>query len=498
VIVSYNRIGGIDGGMMPKLNPEFVRAAFAAEGYRLLNDYENAHKPIAFICPQGHDHRVSWTNFQSGSRCACCVGKAVKPETVRTAFEVEGYVMLGEYENARKPLQFVCPEGHHHQISWSNFRKGARCAVCMAQKTTAAKIAKFGIAVKAAFEAEGYELLEDYRRGRVPMRFICPNGHRRKISWDVWLQGRRCGVCAKEKSDAIRVARVEKEIKQAFAAVNWTLLSEFKNNSTPLQFICSEGHHHQIYWPNFRTGVRCGVCAGRNTLSDRVVRLAFEAEGYTLLDEYIDNARVMRFVCPEGHQHQISWSNFQQGNRCAVCSGRILAHETVQAAFEAEGYTLLDEYKRGRSYLKFICPRGHHHQMSWDSFNQGNRCRLCAGCGYSPSRPGRLYYLRFDVGDGKVLWKIGITNRTIAERFEAEKTPYTVLSDELWEDGRIALMWEKAILEAHKAHQYKGPKVLIAGNTECFTIDVLGRDGKRKPKRLEPTTQLSIPIPMAV
>jgi hypothetical protein len=124
-IVSYNRISGIDGGMMTaKLNPEFVKATFEAEGYRLLNDYENAHKPIAFICPKGHDHRISWTSFQQGGRCAYCAGKAVKPETVWAAFEVEGYVLLGEYpEKSSKPIPFICPKGHRHQMSWSHSKE---------------------------------------------------------------------------------------------------------------------------------------------------------------------------------------------------------------------------------------------------------------------------------------------------------------------------------------------------------------------------------------
>jgi ribosomal protein S27E len=354
--------------MTAKLNPEFVKATFEAEGYRLLNDYENAHKPIAFICPKGHDHRISWTSFQQGGRCAYCAGKAVKPETVWAAFEVEGYVLLGEYpEKSSKPIPFICPKGHRHQMSWSHFQRGGRCAYCT-----------------------------------------------------------------------------------------------------------------------------------RHIVKPETVVAGFAAAGYTLLGEYKKSSEPISFICPQGHRHQISWNTFQTGVRCAYCARRAVKPETVRAAFEAEGYVMLGEYKKATRPISFICPQGHRHQMSWDNFSHGKRCNKCGGSGYSTGKPGRLYYIRFDFGQAKHLWKIGITNRTIAERLSAEKTPYVVLSDELWADGRIARDREKAILKAHKAHLYKGPILLNSGNTECFTIDVLGRDRKHKSKRSVPTTQLSIPIAMAV
>jgi hypothetical protein len=82
--------------------------------------------------------------------------------------------------------------------------------------------------------------------------------------------------------------------------------------------------------------------------------------------------------------------------------------------------------------------------------------------------------VRFDLPSGPI-YKIGITNRTVKQRFSNEKTPYVILWQERHEDGSIPPKLEKTILKKYKKYQYKGDE-LESGNTECFTIDILGYD----------------------
>lgn len=60
-----------------------------------------------------------------------------------------------------------------------------------------------------------------------------------------------------------------------------------------------------------------------------IVKAAFEAEGYELLSAYKNSSQKLDFVCPKGHRYAMQWSHFRQGQRCAVCAGRILTHEQV-------------------------------------------------------------------------------------------------------------------------------------------------------------------------
>ena len=117
-------------------------------------------------------------------------GKKLTLNFVRNSFELEGYVLLTDvYENARQKLLYICPNGHHHAITWYNWFKGKRCYYCNKWK--------FSIdIVRKAFELEGYELLSKvYHNTETKLRYVCNNNHRHSITWQKWQQGRRCPVC---------------------------------------------------------------------------------------------------------------------------------------------------------------------------------------------------------------------------------------------------------------------------------------------------------------
>jgi DNA-directed RNA polymerase subunit RPC12/RpoP len=122
------------------------------------------------------------------------------------------------------------------------------------------------------------------------------------------------------------------------------------------------------------------------------VRTAFEAEGYTLISKEYVNAKVkLDYICPKGHTHKITWTNFKSGYRCPYCAGRPpITIEQIRASFEYEGYTLLSEkYINAKSYLYFICPVGHRHKITWDAWRTGNRCGKCISVThYGKTHPG--------------------------------------------------------------------------------------------------------------
>ena len=50
-------------------------------------------------------------------------------------FKEQGYELLStEYKNAHQKLQYKCPEGHIHEITWNNFQRGRRCPDCANDK----------------------------------------------------------------------------------------------------------------------------------------------------------------------------------------------------------------------------------------------------------------------------------------------------------------------------------------------------------------------------
>lgn len=123
---------------MKKLTIEFIREQFEEENYVLLADeYKGAFQKLDYVCPNGHVHNISWTNFQQGQRCFHCVSERnannlrICIEFIRQEFSKEGYKLLTtKYINSRQKLRYICPNGHTHTIKWDHWKSGSRCRKC--------------------------------------------------------------------------------------------------------------------------------------------------------------------------------------------------------------------------------------------------------------------------------------------------------------------------------------------------------------------------------
>jgi 5-methylcytosine-specific restriction endonuclease McrA len=110
------------------------------------------------------------------------------------------------------------------------------------------------------------------------------------------------------------------------------------------------------------------------------IRGQFEKEGYVLLTkEYVNNKGFLEYICPRGDSGVIKWNNWQQGQRCAACSGNKKMMVTfIREQFKKEKYVLLTEkYINAHQKLEYICPRGHNWSITWDKWQQGKRCKRC-------------------------------------------------------------------------------------------------------------------------
>lgn len=111
--------------MAKKLNIEYIRKQFEKEKYILsTNNYINAHQKLIYICSRGHKHSITWNNWKKRYRCPYCYGN-VKKDIVFIAkeFEKEGYYLKTNiYLNSFQKLEYICPVGHNHFITWSDWQ----------------------------------------------------------------------------------------------------------------------------------------------------------------------------------------------------------------------------------------------------------------------------------------------------------------------------------------------------------------------------------------
>jgi hypothetical protein len=170
-------------GARPKWNTKSIRAWIADNkpGYELVGEYiPMTMSKITIRCPNGHVNTLEWSKFQRpNNNCRDCAynNKRVGIEFIRKSFENEEYTLLTtEYINNSQKLEFVCNNGHHGNIMWTNFKAGKRCRKCKYKlvgklnKLATDEVAEF-------FESHGMELIGEYIDSHTPITFICDKGH---------------------------------------------------------------------------------------------------------------------------------------------------------------------------------------------------------------------------------------------------------------------------------------------------------------------------------
>ena len=242
-------------------------------------------------------------------------------DIIRSEFEKEGYLLLtDEYKSVYQKLDYICPNGHKHSISWGDWKSGYRCKQCGYDKLADKYRYSFDF-IKSEFEKEGYQLLTtEYKNSKQKLDYICTNGHKHSIVWESWRQGSRCKICGIE----LRASKLRMSldfIKSEFEKEGYQLLTtEYKNAHCKLDYICPNGHRHSITWYGWKYGYRCPYCYGNIKYSMDFIRSEFEKEGYQLLTaEYKGAHEKLNYVCPNGHESFITWNKWNRGQRCQVC-----------------------------------------------------------------------------------------------------------------------------------------------------------------------------------
>lgn len=111
------------------------------------------------------------------------------------------------------------------------------------------------------------------------------------------------------------------EVAELFFSRGYSLMSNvYLNSLTPVEVKCPKGHVSKMLTGNFRNGANCKFCAGCVKKDIDKLKEHFEKEGYILTSTiYKNNHTPLSFICPKGHKGNITWNNFKTGSRCNQC-----------------------------------------------------------------------------------------------------------------------------------------------------------------------------------
>jgi len=201
------------------------------------------------------------------------------------------------------------------------------------------------------------------------------------------------------------------------------------------------------------------------------------------------NAREkIKIICPEHGEFTQKPDNHCRGQGCPTCGhekqgiskkksldeyiiGFNKRHKNKYIYPKKENISCKNSYDK----IKIICPIHGMFKQSIDNHNQGHGCPLCADYGFNPDKPAILYYLYDPQED---LYKIGITNRSVEERFGksfCSNRAIAILEQIEYSNGMDAYLAEQEILEAFGYARCENPSwpEEKGGKTEFFKWNIL-------------------------
>jgi hypothetical protein len=307
---------------------------------------------------------------------------------------------------------------------------------------------------------------------------------------DNHLSGKGCPRCALETRKLS-----QRLSKDAFISRATTLLgdrydysqAQYEGLRSKVTIICPEHGSFAMTPGTHLKGRHCPKCTGRALVTtDEFISRAKTIHGdrydYSLV-KCEHNRQAVKIICREHGIFEQAPRNHLMGRGCEQCASlkRGLKKRTTAAdQFLEKARNLhgdrydysLTQYKRNNANITIGCPEHGYFQQIPRNHLIGRGCPSCSSTGFDPTLPAILYYLSINNGQA---YKIGITNRTIEERFSIEdRLKIAVVGKWHFEIGQDAREREIEILRKHYINRYTGPDLLRNGNSELFKNDVLG------------------------
>ncbi len=306
---------------------------------------------------------------------------------------------------------------------------------------------------------------------------------------DNHLSGKGCPTCALSNRRFSRRLPIDVFITRAKA-----LFSDrydysqvrYEGLRSKVKIVCPEHGPFSMTPGTHLKGRNCPKCTGRefvptNEFITRAKTVHGDRYDYSLV-RCEHNRQAVQIICREHGIFEQAPRNHLMGRGCERCASlnrglkkrTTAAEQFLEKARKLHGdrydYSL-SEYKRNNVNITIGCPEHGYFQQIPRNHLIGRGCPSCSSTGFDPTLPATLYYLSINNGQA---YKIGITNRTIEERFGIEdRLKITVIAKWHFESGQDARQREIEILRKHYINRYTGPDLLRNGNSELFKSDVL-------------------------
>lgn len=249
---------------------------------------------------------------------------------------------------------------------------------------------------------------------------------------------------------------------------------EYRSKDVKVAIGCAEhGVFHQRPASHWK-GYGCRACSQRRSVTDLMARItAVHGNRFTYPNfEVVTTRSFITVRCSVHGDFTQRLSSHLEGYGCKGCA-KLSDSDGVIARFkEVHGgrYDYSEvRYVGTHTKVKIKCPTHGVFEQAPMSHFKGIGCSACGEYGIDYSAPATLYYLK--INDGQA-YKIGITGRTVADRFAGEAAKIEVIKEKQFPTGAAAKRVESRILRRFRRYQWSDAPLLSSGNTEMFVRDI--------------------------
>ena len=246
---------------------------------------------------------------------------------------------------------------------------------------------KYSIEDMQAFaKAKGGKCLStEYTGINNKLQWQCKEGHtwfsipNQIINVNTW-----CHKCAAIKSGNNRRLTIEQMLLMAKERGGKCLSKIYIDNSSKLEWQCSEGHDWNATPSSIANGSWCPKCYYKR--KGNIMRgdlktyqdIALERNGKCLSTEYIHCNSKLQWQCNKGHVWMANPGAVKAGTWCPYCANKIKKTiEDIQViAQKYGGKCLSTEYIRDKP-LSWECAKGHVWKSTWRNVRKGYWCKVC-------------------------------------------------------------------------------------------------------------------------
>src|SRR6266542_2106780 len=293
-----------------RLNISVAKELALSRGGKCLSEnYINNRTPLLWTCKNHHQWHSPLSQVKdSGHWCRRCNYNNI--EVAKTlAHTRNGECLSSEYLDNKSPLQWKCVKGHLWTANLNKVKDCNQwCPTCSGRNQTI-----FDIKILAQ-KNNGECLSDQYYDAHTKLLWRCENFHIWEAPPLTILRGSWCRYCAGTAKLNIEIAN-----QIALSRQGQCLSVEYKNISAPLLWACQYNHQ---WWSSLssikHSDTWCPYCAGmaKHTLDD-AKQIALTRGGKCLSTEYKNNKSPLLWICKNQHKWYAKFDNIV--NKCSWC-----------------------------------------------------------------------------------------------------------------------------------------------------------------------------------